>query len=150
MTAIDLYARETAGFDGRVAHALAVLQSAAVDHAGTIVQFHGRKGRSRSSSDPLAGRQLGVVLCRQAGRNRADFARQVTGKSGQRLAGIALVVAGKKSQRTLGDLDLLVGAQLRGIKAGARQQRHMSTSTSPVARTSPAKRYRARSKRAWL
>ena len=37
MTAIALYARATPGFDGRVAHALAMLQSAALDHAGAIV-----------------------------------------------------------------------------------------------------------------
>jgi phosphoadenosine phosphosulfate reductase len=38
MSAIALYARETPGFADRVAHAAAVLQSAATDHAGRIVQ----------------------------------------------------------------------------------------------------------------
>ncbi len=38
MSAIALYARATAGFDERVAHAVAVLQSAAAEHAGRIVQ----------------------------------------------------------------------------------------------------------------
>jgi len=38
MSAISLYARETPGFADRVAHAAAVLQSAATDHAGRVVQ----------------------------------------------------------------------------------------------------------------
>jgi phosphoadenosine phosphosulfate reductase len=38
MSAIALYAKKTAGFDERVAHAVAVLQSAAAEHAGRIVQ----------------------------------------------------------------------------------------------------------------
>jgi phosphoadenosine phosphosulfate reductase len=38
MSAIDLYAREKPGFDERVAHAVAQLQSAASSHAGAIVQ----------------------------------------------------------------------------------------------------------------
>ena len=38
MSAIDLYAAAAEGFDGRVAHAAAVLQSAALEHAGRIVQ----------------------------------------------------------------------------------------------------------------
>ena len=38
MSAIDLYARTTPGHDERVAHALALLESAAVDHGGRIVQ----------------------------------------------------------------------------------------------------------------
>ncbi len=38
MSAIDLYADTAEGFDGRVAHAAAVLQSAALEHAGRIVQ----------------------------------------------------------------------------------------------------------------
>ena len=37
MSARALYARRTAGYEDRVAHALAVLQSAALDHAGRIV-----------------------------------------------------------------------------------------------------------------
>ena len=38
MSAIALYARETAGFDARVANALAVLQQAAQAHPGRVVQ----------------------------------------------------------------------------------------------------------------
>jgi phosphoadenosine phosphosulfate reductase len=38
MNAISLYARAAAGFDSRVAHALAVLESAATTHGGGIVQ----------------------------------------------------------------------------------------------------------------
>ena len=38
MSAIALYAKQTAGFEERVAHAVAVLQSAAAEHAGRIVQ----------------------------------------------------------------------------------------------------------------
>ena len=35
---MDLYAKHSTGFDSRVAHALAVLESAAAEHAGRIVQ----------------------------------------------------------------------------------------------------------------
>jgi phosphoadenosine phosphosulfate reductase len=38
MSAIELYARRRDGFDARVAHAVAALQSAAAEHAGAIVQ----------------------------------------------------------------------------------------------------------------
>lgn len=38
MSAVALYAKKTEGFDERVAHAVAVLQSAASEHAGRIVQ----------------------------------------------------------------------------------------------------------------
>ncbi|HRY89186.1 MAG TPA: phosphoadenylyl-sulfate reductase, partial [Rubrivivax sp.] len=37
-SAIALYARADAQFDERVAHAVAALQAAAVEHAGAIVQ----------------------------------------------------------------------------------------------------------------
>ncbi len=62
MTAIDLYARETAGFDGRVAHALAVLQSAAVDHAGTIVQSTSLGAEDMVVTDLIARHHLGIAI----------------------------------------------------------------------------------------
>ena len=62
MTAIDLYARETAGFDGRVAHALAVLQSAAVDHAGTIVQSTSLGAEDMVVTDLIARHNLTIAV----------------------------------------------------------------------------------------
>ena len=62
MTAIDLYARETAGFDGRVAHALAVLQSAAVGHAGTIVQSTSLGAEDMVVTDLIARHHLTIAI----------------------------------------------------------------------------------------
>ena len=62
MSAIDLYARETAGFDGRVAHALAVLQSAAVDHAGTIVQSTSLGAEDMVVTDLIARHHLTIAI----------------------------------------------------------------------------------------
>ena len=62
MTAIDLYARETAGFDGRVAHALTVLQSAAVHHAGTIVQSTSLGAEDMVVTDLIARHNLTIAI----------------------------------------------------------------------------------------
>ena len=62
MSAIDLYARETAGFDGRVAHALAALQSAAVDHAGTIVQSTSLGAEDMVVTDLIARHHLTIAI----------------------------------------------------------------------------------------
>ena len=62
MSAIDLYARETVGFDGRVAHALAVLQSAAVDHAGTIVQSTSLGAEDMVVTDLIARHHLTIAI----------------------------------------------------------------------------------------
>ncbi len=62
MTAIDLYARATTGFDERVAHALAVLQSAATDHAGRIVQATSLGAEDMVLTDLIARHQLPVDI----------------------------------------------------------------------------------------
>lgn len=62
MSAIDLYARATAGVDGRVAHALAVLQSAATDHAGTIVQATSLGAEDMVVTDLIARHALPIAI----------------------------------------------------------------------------------------
>ncbi len=62
MNAIDLYARPTPGFDSRVAHALAVLQSAATDHAGRIVQATSLGAEDMVVSDLIARHQLPIAI----------------------------------------------------------------------------------------
>ncbi len=62
MSAIDLYARATAGFDGRVAHALAVLQSAATDHAGAIVQATSLGAEDMVVTDLIARHALPIAI----------------------------------------------------------------------------------------
>ncbi len=62
MSAIDLYARETAGFDGRVAHALAVLQSAAVDFAGGVVQSTSLGAEDMVVTDLIARHNLPIAI----------------------------------------------------------------------------------------
>ena len=62
MTAIALYARETPGFEGRVAHALAVLQSAAVDHAGSVVQSTSLGGEDMVVTDLIARHSLPIAI----------------------------------------------------------------------------------------
>ncbi len=62
MSAIDLYARPTPAFDERVAHALAVLQSAAVDHAGRIVQATSLGAEDMVVTDLIARHQLGIDI----------------------------------------------------------------------------------------
>ena len=62
MSAIDLYARKTAGFDERVAHAVAVLQGAAAEHAGRIVQATSLGAEDMVITDLLARHGLGISV----------------------------------------------------------------------------------------
>jgi len=62
MTAIALYDRVTKGFDERVAHALAVLQDAARDHAGHIVQATSLGAEDMVVTDLIARHGLGIAL----------------------------------------------------------------------------------------
>ena len=62
MTAIDLYARPTPGFDARVAHALALLQAAAVDHAGAIVQSTSLGAEDMVVTDLIARHALPIAI----------------------------------------------------------------------------------------
>jgi len=62
MTAVALYARPTAGFEDRVAHATAVLQSAAVDHAGQIVLATSLGAEDMVLTDLIARHQLGIAI----------------------------------------------------------------------------------------
>ena len=62
MSAIALYARPTHGFEGRVAHAAAVLQSAAVEHVGRIVQATSLGAEDMVLTDLIARHQLGIAI----------------------------------------------------------------------------------------
>jgi phosphoadenosine phosphosulfate reductase len=62
MSAIALYARATEGFDGRVAHAIAVLQSAATEHAGRIVQATSLGAEDMVITDLIARHHLGIRI----------------------------------------------------------------------------------------
>jgi len=62
MSAIDLYAAAAEGFDGRVAHAAAVLQSAALEHAGRIVQSTSLGAEDMVVTDLIARHGLPIVL----------------------------------------------------------------------------------------
>ncbi len=62
MGAIDLYARPTPGFDGRVAHALALLQSAAADAAGAIVQSTSLGAEDMVVTDLIARNALPIGI----------------------------------------------------------------------------------------
>jgi len=62
VSAIDLYARPTPGFEGRVAHALAVMQSAAVDHAGAIVQATSLGAEDMVLTDLIARHALPIAV----------------------------------------------------------------------------------------
>jgi phosphoadenosine phosphosulfate reductase len=62
MSAISLYARATAGFEDRVAHTLAVLQSAAADHLGTIVQATSLGAEDMVVTDLIARHQLPIGI----------------------------------------------------------------------------------------
>ena len=62
MSAIALYARMSADFDARVAHATAVLQSAAVEHAGRIVQATSLGAEDMVVTDLIARHHLGVKI----------------------------------------------------------------------------------------
>jgi len=62
MSAIDLYARPTAGFDERVAHALAMLQSAATDYAGGVVQATSLGAEDMVVTDLIARHHLPIAI----------------------------------------------------------------------------------------
>lgn len=62
MNAIELYARPTAGFDERVAHAVAVLQSAALDHGGRIVFATSLGAEDMVIADLIGRHHLGIAI----------------------------------------------------------------------------------------
>lgn len=62
MSAIALYAKKTAGFDERVAHAVAVLQSAAAEHAGRIVQATSLGAEDMVITDLIARHALPIAV----------------------------------------------------------------------------------------
>ncbi len=62
MNAVRLYARASAGYDSRVAHAVAVLQSGAAEHAGRIVQATSLGAEDMVITDLLARHQLGISV----------------------------------------------------------------------------------------
>jgi phosphoadenosine phosphosulfate reductase len=61
-SAIQLYARETPGHAGRVAHAVAMLQSAATEHAGRIVLASSLGAEDMVLTDLIARHQLPIAL----------------------------------------------------------------------------------------
>jgi phosphoadenosine phosphosulfate reductase len=62
MGAIDLYARRTPGHDERIAHTLAVLQSAATDHAGAVVQTTSLGAEDMVITDLIARHRLPIAV----------------------------------------------------------------------------------------
>src|SRR5688572_19739107 len=60
--AIELYARETPGHDGRVAHAVAMLQSAASEHAGRIVLASSLGAEDMVLTDLIARHHLAIAI----------------------------------------------------------------------------------------
>jgi len=62
MSAVALYARRSAGFDERVAHAVAVLQRAATEHAGRIVQATSLGAEDMVITDLIARHHLGIDI----------------------------------------------------------------------------------------
>ena len=62
MSAIALYARETAGFDARLAHSLQLLREAALAHAGSIVQSTSLGVEDMVVTDLIARHGLAIGL----------------------------------------------------------------------------------------
>lgn len=62
MTAIERYARPSPHFDERIAHAVAVLQSAAGDHAGAIVQVSSLGVEAMVLTDLIARDRLPIAV----------------------------------------------------------------------------------------
>ncbi|MDE2296578.1 MAG: phosphoadenylyl-sulfate reductase [Burkholderiales bacterium] len=60
--AVALYARETAGFDTRVAHALGLLHRAAAEHPGRIVQATSLGAEDMVVTDLIARHRLPVAI----------------------------------------------------------------------------------------
>ena len=61
-SAISLYARETAGFDERVASALALLQRAAAEHSGRVVQATSLGAEDMIITDLIARHALPIAI----------------------------------------------------------------------------------------
>ena len=62
MNAIQLYARATAGFDERVAHAIAVLKQAAADHPGRVVQATSLGAEDMVLTDLIARHGIPIAI----------------------------------------------------------------------------------------
>ncbi len=62
MSAVTLYAKQSEGFDERVAHAVAVLQSAASEHAGRIVQATSLGAEDMVITDLIARHALPIAV----------------------------------------------------------------------------------------
>ena len=62
MSAIELYARKTAGFDERVAHAVAVLRSIASEHPGAVVQATSLGAEDMVLTDLIARHGLDIAV----------------------------------------------------------------------------------------
>ena len=62
MSAITLYARDTAGFEDRVANALAVLQRAAAEHPGQVVQATSLGAEDMVITDLIARHRLPIAI----------------------------------------------------------------------------------------
>ena len=62
MSAISLYARQTAGFDARVAHAVEVLKQAAAEHPGRIVQATSLGAEDMVLTDLIAQHGIGIAI----------------------------------------------------------------------------------------
>ena len=62
MNAIGLYARRTAGYEARVAHALEVLREAATSHAGRVVQASSLGAEDMVVTDLIARHRLAVPV----------------------------------------------------------------------------------------
>jgi len=62
MSAIDLYARVTEGFDARVAHAVQVLRDAATAHAGSVVQSTSLGAEDMVVTDLIARHAVPVAI----------------------------------------------------------------------------------------
>ena len=62
MSAVSLYARRSAGFDERLAHAVSVLQSAASEHAGRIVLATSLGAEDMVVTDLIARHHLSIAI----------------------------------------------------------------------------------------
>ncbi len=62
MTAIELYARKTAGFDARLARTVAVLEGAATEHGGRIVQATSLGAEDMVLTDLIARHHLPIAV----------------------------------------------------------------------------------------
>ena len=69
-SAVALYARASAGFDQRVAHALALLREAAAAHPGRIVQATSLGAEDMVITDLIARHQLPIAIGRASCRER--------------------------------------------------------------------------------